>query len=53
MCPPVTYTPYDPYSKERTVDIITFAQFEEGNVLSETWDDAESSEKSDDESDDD
>ena len=31
----VTYTHYATYSKEQTGDIITFAQFEEGNLLSE------------------
>ena len=47
MLPPVTYTPYDTYSKEKTGDLITFAQFEEENVLSETRNDAESGDKSD------
>ena len=28
----VTYTPYATSSKEKTGDIITFAQFEEGNL---------------------
>ena len=30
----VTYTPYATSSKEKTDDIITFTQFEEGNILS-------------------
>ena len=38
----VTYTPYATSSKEQTVDIITFAQFEEVNLLSETRNDKES-----------
>ena len=28
----VTYTPYATSSKEQTSDVITFAQFEEGNI---------------------
>ena len=36
----VTYTPYVTYSKEQTGDIITFALFEEDNLLSETCEDA-------------
>ena len=36
MCPAVTYTPYATSSKEQTGDVITFAQFEEGNLLTET-----------------
>ena len=31
MCPTVTYTPYATSSKEQTGDVITFAQFEEGD----------------------
>ena len=31
----VTYTPYATSSKEQTGDVITFAQFEEGGVLTE------------------
>ena len=31
MRPTVTYTPYATSSKEQTGDVITFAQFEEGN----------------------
>ena len=42
MRPSVSYTPYATSSKEETDDIITFAQFEEGNLWSETRDDTES-----------
>ena len=38
----VTYTPYATSSKEQTGDVITFAQFEEENLLSETRNDTES-----------
>ena len=34
MRPAVTYTPYTMSSKEQTSDVITFAQFEEGDLLS-------------------
>ena len=47
MLPDVSYTPYVTSSKEKTGNIITFAQFEEGNLLSETFDDAESRDKYD------
>ena len=40
MCLAVTYTPYATSSKEQTGDVIRFAQFEEGNILTETRDDA-------------
>ena len=50
MQPTVPYIPYATYSKEQTGNIIMFAQFEEENLLSETRDDAESGEKSDDNS---
>ena len=43
----VAYTPYATSSKEQTGDVITFAQFEEGNILTETRNDAESCDKSD------
>ena len=46
MHPSVTYTPYDTSSKDQTGNIITFAQFEEGDLLSETCDNAESGYKS-------
>ena len=47
MRPAVTYTPYAMSSKEKTGDVITFAQFEEGNILTETCNDAESGDESD------
>ena len=47
MRPAVIYTPYATSSKEQTGDIITLAHFEEGNLWSETRDDAESAEKFD------
>ena len=50
MCPTVTYTPYATSSKEQTGDVITFAQFEEGNLISETSNDTESDDESDSES---
>ena len=34
MRPTVMYTPYTTSSKEKTGDMITFAQFEEGNLIS-------------------
>ena len=43
----VTYTPYDTSSKEQTGDVITFAQFKEGNLLTETCNDKESGDESD------
>ena len=46
----MTYTPYATSSKEQTGDVITFAQFEEGNLLSETCNDTESGDESDSES---
>ena len=36
MRPDVSSTPYATSSREQTGNIITFAQFEEGNLLSET-----------------
>ena len=50
MRPEVTYTPYDTYSKEKTGDIITFTQFEEGCLVSETRNDAEIGDEHDDNS---
>ena len=47
MRPEVTYTPYAPSSKEKNGDVITFAQFEEENLLSETRNNTESSDKPD------
>ena len=46
----VTCTPYTTSSKEQTVDVITFAQFEEGNLITETCKDTESGDESDSES---
>ena len=50
MCPAVTYTSYATSSKEQTGNVITFAHFEEGNILTETRNDAEGSDESDSES---
>ena len=46
MRPTVTYTPYATSSKEQTDDVITFTQFDEGNLLTETRNDTESGDKS-------
>ena len=46
----LSYKPCAKYSKKKAVNIITFAQFEEGDSLSETRDDAERGDKSDDDS---
>ena len=50
MRPVVTYTPYATSSKEKTGDVITFAQFEQVNLLSETINDTESGDESNSES---
>ena len=50
MCPSVTYTPCDMSSKEQTGHIITFAKFEEGDILTKTHDYVERGDKSDDDS---
>ena len=50
MRPSVTYTPYATSSKEQPGDVITFAHFEEGNLLSETRNDTESGDVYDSES---
>ena len=47
ILPAVTYTRYATYSKEQTGDVITISQFEEGNILTETRNDAESGDESD------
>ena len=47
MRPAVTYTPYTTSSKEQTGDVITFTQFEEGGLLSETRNNTESGDESD------
>ena len=44
----VSYTPYVTSLRGGNGYIITFTQFEGGNLLYETWDNAESGEKSDD-----
>ena len=48
VCPDVSYTPYAASSREKTGDIITFTQFEEGNLLSETREDEERGDEYDD-----
>ena len=50
MRPAVTYPLYATSSKEQTGYVITFAQFEEGNIQTETLNDAESGDKYDNES---
>ena len=50
MRPEVTYTPCATSSREQTGDIITFAEFEEGNILTKTRNNAESGDGSDKES---
>ena len=50
MRPAVTYTPHATSSKEQTGDVITFAQFEEKNLLGETCIDTKSGDESDSES---
>ena len=47
MRPAVTYTLYATSSREKTGDVITFAHFEEGEILTETCNDAESGDESD------
>ena len=46
MLPEVTYTPYAMSLREQTGGVITFTQFEEGNILTETRNNAESGDKS-------
>ena len=48
--PAVSYIPYATYLREQTGDVITFIQFEEGNLLSETCDNTESGNEYDDDS---
>ena len=50
MRPTVTYTPYTTSSKDQTGNVITFAQFEEGNLITKTRNDKEIDDKSDSES---
>ena len=47
MRPAVTYTPYETSSKEQTGNVITFAHFEEGDILTKTRNDAESGDEYD------
>ena len=47
MRPAVTYTLSSMSPKEQTGNVITFAQFEEGNILTETRNDAEIGDESD------
>ena len=47
MRPSVTYTPYATSLRVKTGNVITFAQFEEGNILTENRNDAESGDESD------
>ena len=47
MRPAVTYTPYATSSKVKTGDVITFSQFEEGNLITETRNNTESDDESD------
>ena len=47
MRPAVTYNPYATSSKEKTGDVITFAQYEERNILNESRNDTESGDDSD------
>ena len=47
MRPEVTYTPYATFLKEQTGNVMMFAQFEEGNILTETRNDAESGDEPD------
>ena len=46
----MTYTPYATSSKEQTGNVIKFAHFEEGDILTETRNDAETGDESDNES---
>ena len=50
MCPEVTYTPYATSSNEQTNNLITLTQFEDGSIITKTRINAESSDKSDNES---
>ena len=50
MRPIVTYTLYAMSYKEQTGNVITFVQFEEGEILTKTRNDTESGDESDNES---
>ena len=45
MRPAVAYTPYATSSRGKLGNIITFTQFEEGNILTKNSEDAESGDK--------
>ena len=47
MRPAVTYTPYEMSLEEQTGDVITFAQFEEGNIWTKNRNNADSGDESD------
>ena len=47
ICQAVMYTPYDMSFKKQTGDVITFALFEEGGILTETRNDTEISDEPD------
>ena len=40
MRPAVTYTPYETYLKNKTYDLTKLTHFEEGNILTESRNDA-------------
>ena len=48
--PAISYILYSASSGGKTVDVIMFAQFDEGNILSETRNDTEIGDESDDDS---
>ena len=50
ICPTVMYTPCATYSMEQTGNIITFEQFQEGNIVTKTCNDSGSGDESDDDS---
>ena len=50
ICSAMSYTPYATYLMEQTFNIITFPQFQEGYLLSESRDNMESGDDSDDDS---
>ena len=50
LCPSVTYTPCATSSRGKPGNIIMFTQFEEGNILGETCNNAERRDESDDDS---
>ena len=50
MCLSMSYTPCDTSLRKQTSDIISFPQFEVGNILTKTRNDAESLDESNDDS---